>query len=60
MATCEHLPLSVIPTGGDHREGDDLRSGEPALSEVEGDLVFLCGGDLVSSRLDSFLDNFVR
>jgi len=31
---------SVIPTGEDHREGDDLRSGEPALSEVEGDLVF--------------------
>ncbi len=23
---------SVIPTGTDHREGDDLRSGEPALS----------------------------
>jgi hypothetical protein len=30
------------------------------LSEVEGDLVFLCGGDLVSSSLDSFLDNFAR
>jgi hypothetical protein len=29
----------VIPTRADHREGDDLRSGEPALSEVEGDLV---------------------
>ena len=30
----------AIPTGEDHRESDDLRSGEPALSEVEGDLVF--------------------
>jgi hypothetical protein len=45
-------PNSVIPTGADHvgtgafaRPGaklrsDDLRSGEPVLSEVEGDLVF--------------------
>ena len=31
---------SVIPAGANHRESDDLRSGEPALSEVEGDLVF--------------------
>src|SRR6266478_7360219 len=42
---------SVIPTGTDHRGGDDLRSGEPALSKVEGDLVFVClhrmGGDRV-------------
>ena len=42
---------SVTPTGTDHRGGDDLRSGEPALSEVEGDLVFNVfigwGGDRV-------------
>ena len=31
---------SVIPTGANHRDSGDLRSGEPALSEVEGDLVF--------------------
>ena len=24
---CVNIPRSVIPTGGDHREGDDLRSG---------------------------------
>src|SRR6476469_166381 len=26
---CSDLPNSVIPTGADHREGDDLRSGAP-------------------------------
>lgn len=47
---------SVIPTGGDHRKGDDLWSGwtccfAEALSEVEGDLLFSC----VSERAPRFL-----
>ena len=38
---------SVIPAGTDHRGGDDLRSGEPALSVVEGDLVLnVCIGSV--------------
>jgi len=35
-----HHINSVIPTGANHRESGDLRGGEPALSEVEGDPVF--------------------
>jgi hypothetical protein len=32
---------SVIPIETDHRGSGNLRSGEPALSEVEGDLLWL-------------------
>jgi hypothetical protein len=43
-------PHAVIPTGVDHRGGDDLRSGEPALSAVEGDLAFSVRTDADDSR----------
>jgi hypothetical protein len=33
-----NLADSVIPTGADHRDSGGLRSGNPALSGVEGDL----------------------
>src|SRR5689334_2226761 len=36
-----HLPSSVIPTRADYRESGDLRSGEPALSKVEGILLLI-------------------
>jgi len=38
------LPNSVIPTAADYRESGDLRSGEPALSEVEGNLLAIFTG----------------